>query len=38
MKITATANAPAQKLDLTVKAAGLLARAFVTPGMSFNKA
>jgi len=37
MRTTQAATATAPKLNLTVKAAGLLGRTFVTPGMFFNK-
>jgi hypothetical protein len=37
MKTTEAAMATTVKLNLSVKAAGLLSRTFVTPGMFFNK-
>jgi hypothetical protein len=37
MKTNQIAKTVAPKLDLSVKAAGLLGRTFVTPGMFFNK-
>lgn len=38
MKPTETGKTEAPKLDLSVKAAGLLGRVFTTPAMQFNKA
>jgi hypothetical protein len=38
MKTTAQTKSDTKKLDLTVKAAGELAKVYVTPGMMFNKA
>jgi hypothetical protein len=37
MKTTETAKTEVRKPDLSVKPAGLLARAYVTPGMMYNK-
>jgi hypothetical protein len=37
MTTTQAAKPATPKLDLSVKAAGLLSRTFVTPGMFFNK-
>lgn len=37
MKTTEAAKTPTVKLNLSVKTAGVLSRAFVTPGMFFNK-
>ena len=38
MKTAEPVKTEIKKLDLTVKAAGQLARVYVTPGMMFNKA
>ena len=38
MKTTQPVKTDTKKLDLAVKAAGGLARIYVTPGMMFNKA
>lgn len=38
MKTTQPVKTDTKKLDLAVKAAGELARVYVTPGMMFNKA
>jgi hypothetical protein len=38
MKTTTVTKAEPRKLDLSVKSAGALTRAFVTPGMMFTKA
>ena len=38
MKATPVAKTEPRKLDLSVKSAGALTKAFVTPGMMFTKA